>query len=298
VSIVLVTGGTGFLGKSLVKVKPDWIYLSSADCDLTSYSATKKVIGEINPDAIVHLAGIVGGIKENAAKQGEFFYKNVSMNTNVLEASRVAGVPRVLSCLSTCAFPNTVDEYPFKETDIFSGPPASTNFSYGYSKRMLYVQTLAYRKQYGLNYSTFCPSNLYGPHDCYDSNRSHFVAALVKKMSEAKNDDVLEFWGTGTPLRQQLYVEDLAELIPELLILHNSSKPLLVTPPENISINDMVFEAKNITNKKISVIYNNKLDGQYRKDGSNKEFLKIFGDYNFTSFKKGFKETYDWYNKQ
>lgn len=294
---VLVTGGTGFVGKNLAKEKPDWVYLSSGECNLLSYSETLDKLKEVQPDAIIHLAGIVGGIKENAGKQGEFFYKNVSMNTNILEAAREAKVKRVLSCLSTCAYPNVLEHYPFSEEDVFSGVPAKTNFSYGYAKRMLHVQTLAYRNQYKLNYSTFCPSNLYGPYDCFDEERSHFVPALVRKMSEAKDGDVLEFWGTGRPLRQQLYVKDVVRLIPQLLDKHNSGIPLLVTPFENLSINEMIFTAKAIVKKDVKIVYNNNLDGQYRKDGSNKRLLTLLGEYNFTPFTEGYKETYDWYNK-
>ena len=240
----------------------------------------------------------MGGIKENSIKQGEFFYKNVLMNTNLLEAARNSGVPRVLSCLSTCAFPDVVESYPMKEEDLFTGPPANTNFSYGYAKRMLHVQSISYRRQYGLNYSTFCPSNIYGPGDCFNKDKSHFVPALVKKLSEAKPMDTIEFWGTGKPLRQQLYVEDITKIIPVLLEKHNSDRPLLVTPDENLSIHDMIFIAKSITKKDIGVRYNNSLDGQYRKDGSNKKMLDLIGDFQFTAFAKGFKDTYDWYNRQ
>ena len=294
----LVTGGTGFVGKALQRANPDWIYLSSKDCNLLSMEEIFSVLERHNPSSIIHLAGIVGGIKENSKKQGEFFYKNVCMNTNLLEAARIKNVGRVLSCLSTCAFPDSVNNYPMKESDLFLGPPADTNFSYGYAKRMLQVQTLSYRKQYGLNYSTFCPSNLYGPGDCFDRDKSHFVAALVRKISEAKDGDVIEFWGTGKPLRQQLYVEDLVKIIPMLLEKHNSGEPIMVAPEENLSINDMVFIAKSITNKNIGVEYNNELDGQFRKDGSNESLLLTIGDFAFTTFAKGFKETYDWYNKQ
>ena len=181
---VLVTGGSGFLGKNLKKANPEWVYISSSDCNLLSRQEIKQTLSFYKPESVLHLAGIVGGIKENSLKQGEFFYKNVCMNTNILEAARQMKIQRVLSCLSTCAFPDVVDEYPFSEESIFDGPPAKTNFSYGYAKRMLHVQSQAYRKQYGLNYSTFCPSNLYGPEDCYDENKSHFVPALIRKIHD------------------------------------------------------------------------------------------------------------------
>ena len=292
---VLVTGGTGFLGNRLKKYKPNWTYLSSKMCDLKDYDQTEKTLRNLSPDAIVHLAARVGGIKDNSENQAEFYLQNTLINTNIIQAAYLAGVGRVLSTLSTCAFPDVVSEYPFAEEDIFSGPPAKTNFSYGYTKRALHVQTLSYRKQYGLNYSTFCPSNIYGPGDHFDTEKSHFVPALISKLARAKDGEAIELWGTGNPKRQQLYVDDLVEIIPLLLEKHNSSLPLIVAPNENLSINEMAEIANKNIQKNIKICYNNNLDGQYRKDGSNKRFLELVGDYEFTSFAAGVEKTIQWY---
>ena len=246
---------------------------------------------------IIHLAGRVGGIKENATKQAEFYYQNTMINTNVIHQAYRCGVERVLSSLSTCCFPDEVDEYPFKEEDIFNGPPAISNLSYGYTKRALYVQSLSYREQYGLNYSTFCPSNIYGPHDRFDSDASHFVAALVSKLYNSKDGDELEFWGTGRPLRQQLYVDDLVRVLPVLLEKHNSELPIIVAPNENLRISEMIEIALKISKKKINIVYNNSFEGQYRKDGSNKKFLELVNGFEFTSFEEGFEKTYRWYEE-
>ena len=217
------------------------------------------------------------------------------INANIIQAAYSTGVKRVLSSLSTCAFPDVVSCYPFTEEDIFSGPPAKTNFSYGYTKRALHVQTLSYREQYGLNYSTFCPSNIYGPDDHFDTEKSHFVPALVSKLAKAEDGDDVELWGTGKPKRQQLYVDDLVEIIPILLEKHNSDIPLIVAPDENLSIKEMAEIAKNKIEKNIKIRYNGNLDGQYRKDGSNKRFLELMGGYNFTSFDLGVEKTIQWY---
>jgi GDP-L-fucose synthase len=289
---VLVTGGSGFLGKRLKKFKPQWTYVSSKDYDLTSYKETDEMIKEHQPDAIIHLAAKVGGVKENQEKQGEFFYKNVYINTNVVEAARNNGVKRLLASLSTCAFPDTLERYPFIEEDLFSGKPAESNLSYGYTKRLLHVQCLSYRKQYGLNYSTFCPSNIYGPEDHFNQESSHFVASLVSKIVASKNGDTLEFWGTGAPLRQQLYVDDLCRIIPELLEKHNTNIPLIIAPEENLSIKEMCEIALNISKKDVKYTFNGYLDGQYRKDGSNLEFKKLVGNINFTSFEEGVLNTF------
>ena len=292
---VLVTGGTGFLGKRLKKYKPNWIYLSSEMCDLEDYNQTEEILRDLYPDAIVHLAARVGGIKDNSENQAEFYLQNTLINTNIIQAAYSTGVSRVLSSLSTCAFPDVVSEYPFTEKDIFNGPPAKTNFSYGYTKRALHVQTLSYRNQYGLNYSTFCPSNIYGPEDHFDTDKSHFVPALISKITNAENGGEIELWGTGNPKRQQLYVDDLANIIPTLLEKHNSGIPLIIAPSENFSIREMAEIANNKIEKNIKISYNGNLDGQYRKDGSNKSFLELVGDYKFTSFEAGVEKTIQWY---
>jgi len=292
---VLVTGGTGFLGNRLKRYKPNWTYLGSGVCDLKDYNQTEDALRELRPDAIVHLAARVGGIKDNSENQAEFYLQNTLINTNIIQAAYSTGVKRVLSSLSTCAFPDVVSQYPFTEADIFSGPPAKTNFSYGYTKRALHVQTLSYRKQYGLNYSTFCPSNIYGPSDHFDTENSHFVPALVSKLAKAKDGETIELWGTGNPKRQQLYVDDLVEIIPVLLDKHNSGHPLIVAPDENLSIREMAEMAKKKIKKTIQIRYNGNLDGQYRKDGSNKRFVELVGGYNFTSFNSGIEKTMQWY---
>ena len=294
--MILVTGGTGFVGSRLKLVKPDWTYISSKDYDLTSKRQVKQMFTDHeNVEAVLHLAGIVGGIKKNSKHQADFFYKNVMMNTNVVHEAYLAGVPRLLASLSTCAFPDVVSDYPFTEDDMFSGPPAQTNFSYGYTKRMLHVQIGSYRQQYGVNYSTFCPSNIYGPNDNFDIESSHFVPAMIRKLHEAKGGDEVEFWGTGKPLRQQLYVDDLVNMIPELIERHNTGMPLIVSPDENLSIDEMInIFLKNI-DKEVTITYNGNLDGQFRKDGSNKRFKKFFEDYKFTNFRDGVRKTHEWY---
>lgn len=292
---VLVTGGSGFLGSRLKLIKPDWIYASSKDCNLLDFRDTLRFFSLHRPSAVIHLAARVGGIKDNANNQAEYFFQNTVMNTNVIHASSVLNIPRVLSSLSTCAFPDTVSNYPFTEDDLFGGPPAKTNFSYGITKRALHAQTIAYREQYDLNYSSFCPSNLYGPGDNYDPDSSHFVASLIRKLSSAKNGDVIELWGTGAPLRQQLYIDDLCKIIPNLLDKHNSDKPLIVANNENLSIKEMAHIAKNSLDKDVTFSFNGKYEGQYRKDGSNNQLIQLIGDYDFTKFKDGVKNTYNWY---
>tara|TARA_R110002126_G_scaffold291546_3_gene453561 strand:+ start:2661 stop:3590 length:930 start_codon:yes stop_codon:yes gene_type:complete len=295
---VLVTGGSGFLGKNLALEEPKWKYLSSKDCDLTTYEDVLKTFEQYKPDAIIHLAARVGGIKDNVEKQADFYYLNSLINLNVLQAAHNLNINRVLSCLSTCAFPDTIKNYPFNEGDLFSGKPAVSNLSYGMTKRMLKIASDSYRTQYNRNYSTFCPSNIYGPFDHFNNENSHFIPAMISKIDPAQGGDTIEFWGTGKPLRQHLYVKDLAKIIPVLLNKHNSAVPIIVAPDENISINDAVQTFIKLVKKDIKVCYNNKLDGQYRKDGSNKMLKTIIKKFKFTSLDDGLKETYEWYRNE
>jgi len=293
---VLVTGGSGFLGSRLKKFQSNWIYLSSKECNLEDQKSFDQTLKILKPDAVVHLAAKVGGIKDNSLHQADYFYKNTIINTNVVNSCLTNNVPRLLASLSTCAFPNKVEFYPFTENNLFDGPPAETNFSYGYSKRNLYVHCNSIRKQYGLNYSCFSPSNIYGIGDKFNSpNSSHFVASLIAKIANSKDGDNLEFWGSGIPMRQQLYIDDLCKIIPKLLENHNTEEPLIVAPDENLSIKEMIEIAIKVSNKNINYYFNNELDGQLRKDGSNKMLLNKI-KFNFTTFKDGFRKTYNHYN--
>jgi GDP-L-fucose synthase len=253
---------------------------------------------DTKPDAVLHLAARVGGIKDNAENPAAYYHDNVMINTNVVHQAHLHGVERLLAALSTCAYPDRVEKYPFTEDDFLKGPPAETNLSYGYSKRMLHIQCQAYRKQHGLNYSTFCPSNIYGSGDHYNTTSSHFVAALISKVAPLEDGDTLELWGSGLPLRQQLYVDDLCELIPMLIEKHNSDLPLIVAPDENLSINEMTTALITQLHKNVKVVYNSTLDGQFRKDGSNQKLKELIGNYNFTKFKDGIMRTYNSYRDE
>jgi GDP-L-fucose synthase len=293
----LVTGGSGFVGRRLSLIEPDWTYISSKDCDLTDSKMVAEMFGDLKPSSIVHLAARVGGIKDNIENQADFFYINTMMNTNIIHEAYRAGIRRVLSSLSTCAFPEELQYFPFDEEQIYNGAPTVTNFSYGMTKRMLHVSSCAYRNQYDMNYSTFCPSNIYGPGDNFGSHASHFVAALVHKIHNAKENDTIEMWGTGMPLRQQLYVDDLCEIIPVLLKEHNTDVPLIVAPNENLSILEMTRTLIEQTGKNVRTLFNGNMDGQFRKDGSNEKLLKLIGPFDFTTFKEGVSKTYNWYSE-
>ena len=295
---VIVTGGSGFVGERLKLVKPDWIYPTRSEFNLYNHEKCVEYLLKEKPDAVVHLAAKVGGIKDNSDHPADFFFDNTMINTNLVDACQIAGVKRVLASLSTCAFPDVVDAYPFVEEELLAGPPAETNRSYGFTKRALYIQIQSYRKQFGLDYSCFCPSNIYGPGDNFDTDKSHFLPAAIRKLHEAEEGDEVEFWGTGQPLRQQLYVDDLCKAIPELLGKHHSENPIIVSPDHQYSILGMIAIIKSMMNKDVQVTFNKKLDGQYRKDGSNARFKELCSNFEFTCITKGIQKTYDWYKSQ
>jgi len=291
---ILVTGGSGFLGKRLKDFYPSWTYLSSADCDLTNKSSILKTLIDHKPDVVLHLASKVGGVKYNVENQATIYRENTLINTNLLQACAEVGIKRVLSSLSTCAFPDALERYPMVEEDMFDGEAPPTNRAYAETKRGLQTFSLALRDQHGLNYSTFCPSNLYGPHDHFGDVNAHFIASLLQKIADRK-DGPLEFWGTGNPLRQQLFVDDLCKIIPALIENHNGPSPVIVAPHENLSIKGLIEITKKAVGSNFEYSFNGKFDGQFRKDGSNAKLLEIIGDFEFTKFSDGIQKTFSWY---
>jgi len=295
---ILVTGGSGFLGKRLKSFYPNWIYISSSQFDLKDGNQTDNCIAFYKPDAVIHLASKVGGIKYNVENQASIYLENTLINANILNSCKKFQVKRVLSCLSTCAFPNVLNSYPFDEKEILNGAPPPTNEAYAETKRGLYIYSNALREQYGLNYSCFTPCNLFGPEDHFGSENSHFIASLIDKVYKCDNGDVLEFWGTGKAYRQHLYVDDLCKIIPILLDRHNTNLPIIVAPDENLSIEEILQIAKGVLPKHFVYKFNNKLEGQIRKDGSNAELKKLISKIEFTSFKDGLLKTYNWYTNK
>jgi len=333
---VLVLGGTGFLGKNLQKVRPNWIYVgrttfveNGVECNLedlsiayvgneTDYTDAYSVgnlIGAFKPDAVINLAADVGGIAYNEANQLSIYENNTLMNTNILSTCRELEVERVLSCLSTCVFPQA-EIYPQMEDDFFCAfnigtpdnpephayvHPFEGHMGYGWSKRMLHVHTLLCR-QAGYNYSTFTPSNLYGPHDHMGEDSSHFVASLLHKVEQLDDanlghGETLHLLGDGKALRQFLYAPDLAKVIPRLLEEHNGHLPLIITPKENLSIDEMAKMAMKVLNKNASIEYSGDHIGQYRKDCSSRLARVLLRGFRFTPFEEGILQTYEWYRK-
>lgn len=280
------------VGTHLRKILPEAIFPPRDECDLTDIQQVRWLISSYHPDIIIHLAAKVGGIQDNINKPADYFDDNILINTNLLKVSKEYNVKRFIGVLSTCAYPNKVESYPMTEDDMFLGPPAPTNFSYGYAKRCLAVQIEAYNKQYNTKYNYIIPCNLYSEHDNFtNNNKMHFITALLDKIK--KSNGVINLLGTGNPLRQFMYAGDLAYIIKEI-IDKSITDSFNVATKENLSINHMVKIALETLNVDAEIKYTNpELDGQYRKDVSNKKMLKHLPNFKFTSFKEGVKKVYD-----
>lgn len=292
-SKILVTGGSGLVGKHLQKILPNAFYLSSKDCDLTNITQVKWLISSYQPDIVVHLAARVGGIQDNIKYPADYFDDNILINTNIVKVCKDHDVKKFIGILSTCIYPSVVENYPMTEEDLFIGPPPPSNFSYGYAKRCLAVQIDAYNKQFGTKYNYLIPCNLYGDYDnLHNDSKMHFITALLNKIKNAK-DNKLNLLGTGKPLRQFMYASDLADII-KLVISNDVTENFNVAPDFNYYINEMAKIALEVTEKDYEIIYDRPdLDGQFRKDVSNKKLLEIFPHFKFTGLKEGLKQVYD-----
>ena len=293
---ILVTGGSGMVGRSLKEILPNAIYLSSKDCDLTNPIEVEQLIKTHKPNIIIHLAAKVGGIIDNINKPAEYFDDNVIMNTLLLKTAYKYNVKRFLGILSTCIYPNTIDNYPMTEEMLHNGPPTPTNFSYGYAKRALAVQIDSYNQQYGTEYQYLIPCNLYGEYDKWGEN-SHFVAALIKKIiiADREGKDTIELFGSGNPLRQFMYSNDLAKII-KYCIENNITNSFNVASNENYTIKEIAEIAINTIKPKYvkNIIFDAKRpDGQYRKDVSNTKMMELIPNFTFTNLENGINVVYN-----
>lgn len=294
---VLITGSNGLVGTSIRKIlNQDNIFHTSKDSNLKDTEQTNLFFSKNNPTHVIHCAGKIGGLGGNMNYKGEFYYDNIMINTNVLESSRVHNVEKVVSFLSTCIFPDQV-EYPLTEDKIHLGPPHHSNYPYAYAKRMLDIQTRAYREQYGLNYVSVVPTNIYGPNDNFSLTHGHVVPMLIHKLYLAqKNKTDFIVWGSGKPLREFIYSEDVANLSLWALENYNESEPIILSPSEEISIIDIVDLLVNEFNFKGKVVFDDtKPDGQFRKPTDNSKLKNYLPDYKFTPIEVGIKETVNWF---
>ena len=299
---ITVTGGKGFLGYYIIEKlqKRKCKYISIADLpeyDLTKLPDIKRMYQEQKPDIVIHLAAVVGGIGANMKNPGTFFYKNAIMGLQLMEEARLFGLEKFIAIGTICAYPKFTP-VPFKETNLWNGYPEETNAPYGLAKKMMLVQSQAYRKQYDFNSIFLLPVNLYGPRDNFDPQSSHVIPALIKKCVEAKENYKREIivWGTGKPSREFLYVEDAAEGILLATEKFNKSDPVNLGAGFEISIKELINIIVKMTDFKGNIVWDkSKPDGQPRRRLDISKAFKEFGFKAQTSFELGIDKTYRWY---
>lgn len=294
----LITGSTGLLGSEIMRLSPDSVGLNSKDCDLTESNHAILTLEDGRVDTVIHCAAKVGGVKANSENVADFFDRNVKMNMNVIEACKEKG-HKLVSVLSTCIYPDApYVTYPLTEDQLHMGPPHLSNFGYAYAKRMLEVQSRAYRQQFGCNFITVVPNNLYGPNDNYDLNNGHVIPALIRKIHNAiiKGDNEVSVWGSGKPLREFTFARDAAQIILWLSENYDGDQSVNIGNPEQVSIESLALSISSEMRFKGTIKFDNtKPDGQFKKPSSNAFLRSIGWKGEYTPLREGLKEAIESY---
>ncbi len=301
---VAVTGGNGFLGRFVVAALrrhgcPEPFIVRSHQYDLRSADAIARLLVDARPDLIIHLAATVGGIGANRANPGRFFYDNLMMGVQLIEQARRAGVEKFVALGTVCAYPK-FSPVPFQEDDLWNGYPEETNAPYGLAKKMLLVQSQAYRKQYGFNSIFLLPVNLYGPGDNFDPETSHVIPALIRKCVEASETaaPAIIVWGTGQATREFLYVEDAAEAIVLAAERYDDPEPMNLGAGFEISIRELVELIMRLTGYRGQLVWDTtKPDGQPRRMLDTSRAAKRLGFVARTPLLEGLRQTVEWYRR-
>ena len=299
---ILVTGGTGLVGNGLKSISEKYnyqfIFLSSKDCNLINYEKADLFFNFTKPDFVIHCAANVGGLYKNMNHKVEMLEDNLIMNYNVLKLSHKYKVKKLICILSTCIFPDKTS-YPIDESMLHNGPPHNSNDAYAYAKRLMETHVNAYNEQYNTNFVCVIPTNIYGKHDNFSLENAHVLPALIHKcyLAKQKNED-FTILGTGKPLRQFIYNEDLAELLMFVLEKYENKKPIILSVDEEDE--KSIKEVGTIIAKEFDYIDKIKFDssfsdGQYKKTASNKLLKSYLSDFKFTDINIGIKETIKWF---
>ena len=302
---VVVTGGAGFLGSYVVaKLKErgcEQIFVPRrTDYDLVQVEAIKRMYDEAQPDLVIHLAAVVGGIGANRANPGRYFYENLMMGVQLIEEARLRGVPKFVAIGTICAYPKFTP-VPFREDDLWNGYPEETNAPYGIAKKAMLVQSQAYREQYGFNSIFLLPVNLYGPRDNFDLHSSHVIPALIRKCVEAVQTGATEVkcWGTGQVTREFLHAEDCAEGIVLAAEKYNQSEPVNLGAGFEISIKELAEKIAELTGFTGNLVWDaSQPDGQPRRCLEVTRAEREFGFRARIGFEEGLRQTIDWYRTE
>jgi GDP-L-fucose synthase len=294
---VVVTGGTGFLGSHVARhlegEGADVVAIGTSDYDLRERSEIVSMLRSLRPDAVIHLAAVVGGIGANQAEPGRFFYENALMGIELLEACRVERVSKVVIAGTVCAYPRVVP-LPFREVDLWSGYPEETNAPYGLAKRMLLVQAQAYREQYGCNFISLLPTNLYGPGDHADLETSHVIPAMIRKFLTARETgaSTARLWGDGSATREFLHVADAARAFALALERYDGAEPVNVGSGLEISIRELAELVRELTAFEGAIEWEPaRPNGQPRRRLDTTRARKAFGFEATIPFRAGLEQT-------
>jgi GDP-L-fucose synthase len=301
---ICVTGGAGFLGTNLIanlkaKGANDIFIPTIEEYDLVDRDAISRMLTDSQPDVIIHLAAHVGGIGANREHPAEFFYDNLMMGVQLMHQAYERGVEKFVAIGTVCAYPKFTP-VPFREDDLWIGYPEETNAPYGLAKKMLLVQSQAYRDQYGYNSIFLLPVNLYGPGDNFNPRSSHVIPALIRKCVEAKenNEDHIVVWGDGSPTREFIYVTDAAEGIALAAERYNESDPVNIGSGFEISIKDLAEKIARMTGFEGELVWDtSKPNGQPRRALDTSRAREKFGFEAKTDFEEGLQQTIDWYRE-
>lgn len=305
--IILVTGGSGLVGKGIERASQldpreneEFVFLSSKDGDLKDRAQTSAIFEKYHPTHVIHLAAKVGGLFSNMKSNHTYWSQNMSINTNVLECSREFGVKKVVSCLSTCIFPDKTT-YPIDETMIHNGPPHNSNYGYSYAKRMIDVMNHTQNMQYGCHFTSIIPTNVFGPYDNFNLEEGHVLPGLMQKAHIAKKEGKpLLVYGTGKPRRQFIYSVDLGKLILWTIRDYEEIEPIILSVDEEaeVSIKDLAQSVADAFQLEQGLVFDeSKADGQFKKTATNKKLRTYLPDFQFTPLEDAIRETVKWFEE-
>ena len=304
----MVTGGSGIVGKAIQEVieaeegtlNERWVYLSSGDGDLTCPIQTSAIFDKYMPTHVIHLAAQVGGLFANMKYKVQFWSNNVIMNDNIFQDCHKRNIKKLVSCLSTCIFPDKTT-FPIDETMIHDGAPHFSNEGYAYAKRMVDVQNRMYRDQYGMKFTSVIPTNIFGKHDNFHLEDSHVIPGLIHRGYLCKQKgEPFQIWGTGKPLRQFIFSKDLARLMVWTLRSYDEADPIILSVGEEdeVSIADVAHTVAKALGFEGEIQFDaTKADGQHKKTANNAKLRRYLPDFKFTPFEDAMKETVEWFTE-
>lgn len=301
---IVVTGGAGFLGHYVVErlrryANVDVIVPRREVYDLVKGNDVRRLLSDTQPDLVIHLAAVVGGIGHNKKNPGRFFYDNLMMGAQLIEESRLNGVQKFVAVGTVCAYPKFT-KVPFSEDDLWNGYPEETNAPYGLAKKMMLVQTQAYREQYGFNGIFLLPANLYGPRDNFDLQTSHVIPALIRKCVEARRSGAaaIDVWGSGNVSREFLYVDDCAEGIVRAAEAYDERDPVNLGNGNEVWIRDLVSMIAELTGFQGEINWKQEQpDGQPRRQLDTSRAYEKFGFRASTSLNDGLRQAIEWFEE-